>query len=292
VLGRPLQPNPAGGPPTVPQALNRYAATPLGQPGVAEGTTSLPALGYALSIAKNAAAGALGYAVGEALGPDAYEIITVLRIGRLQLSATNRLLQGSGVLDLFTKVKGTGGRGKSAEYISGLVRETGEDVFKVAEGPNTGRIINLWEMRAQQSNRWLVKYGPEGPFEVTGYSSTVERVFLSTFWRDFGWNAGIAIAVETPFFVGNVLNDPYLTSQQKIYQGVITLGGIGTVAGVGAGVGAAFGAAYGNLPGAVAGFLAGLGYEYALVPLIIRPLIYQLRGVDPYDRTRRLAPLP
>ncbi len=34
-LGRPLQPNPAGGPPTVPQALNRYTATPLGQPGVA-----------------------------------------------------------------------------------------------------------------------------------------------------------------------------------------------------------------------------------------------------------------
>ena len=33
-LGRPLQPNPAGGPPTLPQALNQYAATPLGQPGV------------------------------------------------------------------------------------------------------------------------------------------------------------------------------------------------------------------------------------------------------------------
>ncbi len=33
-LGRPLQPNSAGGPPTVPQALNRYAATPMGQPGV------------------------------------------------------------------------------------------------------------------------------------------------------------------------------------------------------------------------------------------------------------------
>jgi hypothetical protein len=35
-LGRPLQPNPVGGPPIVPQALNRYSATPLGQPGVAE----------------------------------------------------------------------------------------------------------------------------------------------------------------------------------------------------------------------------------------------------------------
>lgn len=33
-LGRPLQPNSAGGPPTLPQALNRYAATAVGQPGV------------------------------------------------------------------------------------------------------------------------------------------------------------------------------------------------------------------------------------------------------------------
>jgi hypothetical protein len=33
-LGRPLQPNPNGGPPTVPQAPNRFAATSLGQPGV------------------------------------------------------------------------------------------------------------------------------------------------------------------------------------------------------------------------------------------------------------------
>jgi RHS repeat-associated protein len=36
-LGRPLQPDPIGGPPTVPQALNRYAATPWGPPGVVEG---------------------------------------------------------------------------------------------------------------------------------------------------------------------------------------------------------------------------------------------------------------
>jgi hypothetical protein len=35
-----LQPNPACVPPTVPQALNRYAATPLGQPGVAEAVES------------------------------------------------------------------------------------------------------------------------------------------------------------------------------------------------------------------------------------------------------------
>jgi hypothetical protein len=39
-LGRPLQPNPIGGPPTAPQALNRYAATPVGQPGVGEAAQS------------------------------------------------------------------------------------------------------------------------------------------------------------------------------------------------------------------------------------------------------------
>ncbi len=39
-MGRPLQPNPFGGPPTVPQDLNRYAATSLGQPGVAEGVAN------------------------------------------------------------------------------------------------------------------------------------------------------------------------------------------------------------------------------------------------------------
>ncbi|KAA3659682.1 MAG: hypothetical protein DWQ04_21515, partial [Chloroflexi bacterium] len=33
-LGRPLQPNAVGGPLTIPQTLNRYTATPLGQPGV------------------------------------------------------------------------------------------------------------------------------------------------------------------------------------------------------------------------------------------------------------------
>jgi hypothetical protein len=42
-LGRPLQPNPVGGPPSVPQALNRYSPTPWGPPGVVEGAlSSLP----------------------------------------------------------------------------------------------------------------------------------------------------------------------------------------------------------------------------------------------------------
>jgi hypothetical protein len=40
--GRPLQPNTAVGPPTIPQALNRYTAAPLGQPGVGQAAVSAP----------------------------------------------------------------------------------------------------------------------------------------------------------------------------------------------------------------------------------------------------------
>jgi RHS repeat-associated protein len=54
-LGRPLQPDPVGGPPVVPQALNRYAATSVGQPGVGQ-TASSNAFNWtphAISLMKN-----------------------------------------------------------------------------------------------------------------------------------------------------------------------------------------------------------------------------------------------
>ena len=55
-LGRPLQPNPLGGPPTLPQALNRYAPTPWGAPGVGQGASltaiaGVPIAGLAQSTA-------------------------------------------------------------------------------------------------------------------------------------------------------------------------------------------------------------------------------------------------
>ena len=56
--GRPLQPNPVSGPPTVPQALNRYGATSAGQVGVAQTVeSSLGGLATAyswFSVAKGA----------------------------------------------------------------------------------------------------------------------------------------------------------------------------------------------------------------------------------------------
>jgi hypothetical protein len=53
-LGRPLQPNPAGlailgPPPTMPQALNRYTAGPLGQPGLGQSVLVQAAAGDAFN---------------------------------------------------------------------------------------------------------------------------------------------------------------------------------------------------------------------------------------------------
>ncbi len=67
-LGRPLQPNPAGGPPTVPQALNRYAATPLGQPGVYEAAASSNTVPFSRFLSTSAWMGASGNAGLEVAG--------------------------------------------------------------------------------------------------------------------------------------------------------------------------------------------------------------------------------
>jgi len=94
---RPLQPNAAGGPPTVPQALNRYAATPLGQPGVAQAASAALFVGApfeqpvhriatavsqssptALALRDAATQAALGYVAGEAIETTASGSLTVI----------------------------------------------------------------------------------------------------------------------------------------------------------------------------------------------------------------------
>jgi hypothetical protein len=278
-IGRPLQPNTAGAPPTMPQALNRYTAAAAGQPGVLQAAvaSSLPGV-----LGSNATANALSYGVAETLGNTyVYDVVTVSRLGNLRLRANERLLNRAGVRGAFTRVPSTGGRGISARYISSLVQEVGEDLFRVVEGPQAGHLIDLAKVRAagRPGSHWQVRYGAGGPFEVTGYSisHTPVRVAFNTLLRDFAWNAGIAAVIETPFFVSNVLSDPYLTPRQKGLQGVITIGGIG---------GAAFiGAMVGNVPGAIAAVAFGLGYEYILKPYVFSTLSISGGVIDRIHQT-------
>jgi hypothetical protein len=53
-----------GGPPTLPQALNRYAATPLGQPGVYQAVEANSALtSFAIALGSNSVSAGSGMAV-------------------------------------------------------------------------------------------------------------------------------------------------------------------------------------------------------------------------------------
>jgi hypothetical protein len=104
-LGRPLQPNPTGGPPTVPQALNRYAATSVGQPGVMEATvTSLTGLSLATSFAKSAAFETLARATWGPLGTvhrnvqAAYSEVYLTASYRAQTKAFRKVKQLGGKL--------------------------------------------------------------------------------------------------------------------------------------------------------------------------------------------------
>ncbi len=265
----------------MPQALNRYAATSMGQPGVAQGISSLLGLRLATSVGKNATGGILSYAIGETISSGS--TATVARIGRISLEANRKALQKAKLTGLFNKIDG-GGVGKSTIFESHLVRETGDNLFEVI-GDTQGRVIDLGKLEAKSTTRWPVK----GTFKgSSGGTSASRSLWLSsTLWRNVAWGTAIGIAIETPFFISDVLPDPYLTPLQKGLQGGVTVVGI-----TGAALtGAAVGAIYGNVPGVIIGFSVGLTYEYILVPFVIRPFISNTFGVDPYDRTRKLAPL-
>jgi len=95
-LGRPLQPNPAGGPPTVPQALNRYAATAVGQPGVYQAAANSGSLGA--DIGNSTASNTVGAILGErALGPTAIHLtkyLSPLYLMNISVSGPSRGTRG------------------------------------------------------------------------------------------------------------------------------------------------------------------------------------------------------
>ncbi len=119
-LGRPLQPNPFGGPPTVPQALNRYAATSLGQPGVAASVINNPnftVLSLLTGFSKSASLETLSRLTQGPFGQvsrhvleDAFTKITV-EASHSALNRTSRIIKGLGG-ELLSKDLGEAGSGK------------------------------------------------------------------------------------------------------------------------------------------------------------------------------------
>ncbi|MBP8003110.1 MAG: RHS domain-containing protein [Chloroflexi bacterium] len=285
-LGRPLQPNPAGAPPTVPQALNRYAAAPLSQPGVYQATMNN---GVATAFGHQIPGTALGVAIelspaSRVIGKEVWGEIeekflsTTGVAGWINWAITSRVGQFLPRLPLL-------GKWVAAKYAGRY--QTVTSIIRLDQGGTLadellagGGVVSSRYYTARLLRQWEVP--------------VIERGTYGTFYpRNSLLKSSIAAGVISfGFQLYDDWDNPYLTGEQKGYRSLIS-GGIGfgaTLAGgwVGAKIGAALGTGVapgvGTAIGAITGFTLG-----TLGELYVVPQIFEWTGNTP---ARHLAPLP
>jgi hypothetical protein len=297
-LGRPLQPNPAGGPPAVPQALNRYAATPLGQPGVAEGL-----IGYQPGVLeKGLFKTGLTYLVNQS---------------RNALIANLTAEQPTGLVNVTIRgLRGSMPRSLGLVVTDQTIEElTLSESYRAltAHGPVLARLFVAGRVARDLGRRLLARetiwqtmegripesdLGSLGPDVEVLAATPATKAALSALPASLlkhgigaGWAIGLNVLVQYWGDVGN----PYLTSEQRYWR--LASAGIGgglggyvfalgaqalLTAKVGAALGIEAGPA-GMLVGGAAGLIFGLAY-FGLA----QPVIFQAGGWNP---KRNLAPL-
>jgi hypothetical protein len=282
-LGRPLQPNPAGGPPTVPQALNRYAATPLGQPGVAEGV-----IGYQPGVLeKGLFKTGLTYLVNQSRNALIANLTAEQPTGLVDV--TVRGLRGSVPKSLRLVVTGetieeltlsesyraltTPGPLLARLFVAGRVAR---DLGRRLLGRET--IWQTMEGRILESD--LGSLGPDvevlAATPVTKAALPGLPVFLLKHGIGLGWAVGLSFAIQYGFDLSN----PYLTGSQRWARGGVAVIG-GGILGYAPATGAA--AAWGGPAGILVGFGWGLLWFGGIQPMIFKDAHFA--------PSRRLAPL-
>jgi uncharacterized repeat protein (TIGR01451 family) len=282
-LGRPLQPNPIGGEPTMPQSLNRYAATPMGQPGTAAGASN--GIGIFNVVGQNIVGGLLSLSISKYA--DSGPIV-----GNLKLKANKPLLKRSGYVDVFTNE----GKGN---YLSELVEELEAGLsYRVLGGANTGQVINLAHIEAKvKLKRWGVSY-PGGNRANAFVNSRILRNPTQRFLKSFAGEFLSGSAIELVFAYPDLIepwNNPYFNNSQRIVQNSITVFSGVTSAGVGAYVTglpavSSLGGPVAFVVGVGTGVVVYIGFEYAVKPFVSWALP-QLGFPDPYQENRNLKPL-
>jgi hypothetical protein len=266
-LGRPLQPNPVGAPPIVPQALNRYSATPLGQPGVAEAAVNgglLPS--WSPGIIAGRASG-VGFGLLNEAGTFSREIfganytLSVYRFGQKLYDfgpGWQQIDQG-----FFTK------------SIDGAV---------VGEFNRVGIIRALRWVHPEDEFKVVVERTPESGrfFSLNGPGLFGKSILNKAGLVDLGGGVLVAIGAELAF--GNYWNDPYLKGWQKEGQFGVAVMGSGVSWGVVAGAGFLVGGPLG-----VGATLFVAGVTELIWSVAIAPTLNSVAGFD--ERVRNLQPL-
>lgn len=282
-LGRPLQPNPMGGPAALPQALNRYTATTLGQPGVYEAgaANSLPPL---LTAAVSNAASAGGGAILSAYARSGL-------VGDLLIQANNRILQDAGYSALFNRVMGPG-RGRSAYYLSGAVRQIDEGVFESLEAPGSRIALSRLESEVV-SGRWPVTYPAGEAFDA--FDDNLWKQTLRTTAGEFAAGTAINISLSYPELVAP-WQSPYFNTGQRLVQNAVTISGAAVSAGAGLWVSGL--ATTAGLGGPVTvilvtgtGVIVYVTWENIVKPGVSWFAVNVLQAPDPYQGIRNLKPV-
>jgi len=265
-LGRPLQPNPAGGAPTASQSLNRYAAGVAGIGGAA-GQNALSGL------AATAAQSIMGGGLGKGLELGIKQAGQALDVGRLRVNPWRLYqLEEAGYRHLFSYHR-------QGWYISQAVQPVGDDVLGVVGSSERIALSRLrairgldvqldWPLSAR-AGRWL--RGPGGEFLAAG---VVELALalpqLNDIWSDPYYNP-VQKWTQAGVIGGSSLASIWLNTwwATTIEASAIETLGISVVVGVGL---------------------------YAGVELVIKPGISwvytQVLDVpDPFIKVRNLQPL-
>ncbi len=287
MLGRPLQPNPATAPPTLSQALNRYAATPVGQPGVASasyqqsGNSRVSNLQYLLNSTKGESIeGTLSLGIG--IGLDQLTSTS----GFLIIKANNSLLGRAGYQDLFGKTVSLG-RGRSSIFTSVRVTPIGNRSFRAIE---SGRIIDLAHLESKvKTQRWGVGYPNRQAFGAVD-DTIFKRLLRSELGSELSTGAIVEIAFAIPELAAP-WQDPYLSQSQRVGQNFVTVTGVAAQIGVGAYVGTTFGGPVGFVVGVGTGVVIGGFWDYAVKPTVSWVVVNFAGTTDPYNRIRHLQPL-
>jgi hypothetical protein len=278
-----LQPNPVGGPPVLPQALNRYAATPWGAPGVAEGAlSSLPPV-----------VGAFGRQLpGAALSvqgiPQLAQLLTrpimktvPIDTGIIEIvgpRASVRFLEAEGFETL------------AVQPASGLLRGPLSRIFKGLQTQTLrGRMGIAGALAANpafaEGESISLGRGVTARLAARDIGYTVDELATQAAARRLANTLGVGVAgiLSAGFQYASDYGNPYLAGQQKLNRSLIS-GGLG-VAASGLGLGAELlliGSAGGPI-GIIVAIPIAVVFEQALAPMI-----FQLTGDVPQ---RNLAPL-
>ena len=184
------------------------------------------------------------------------------------------------------------GRGCSAYYLSGAVRQIEEGVFESLEAPGSRIALSRLESKVV-SGRWPVTYPAGEAFDA--FDDNLWKQALRTTAGEFATGTAINIALSSPELVAPWEN-PYFSNEQRVIQNAVTVGN--AIASAGASVWVSSIATTAGLGGPVlfslvmgTGIIVYITVEYGAKPVISWITVNLFERVDPYQINRNLKPL-